>query len=124
MSSFLYFCSALYGAGLEEDEEEGEDDEDVELHRLPGLLFRRPPQLLQYTAALRSPYDSGDGGGGADGDDDSSDDGDYDNGEEAASAHRGELRLVSQIGTVPHTPTLQPGSRSEILMSNQHECRH
>jgi len=99
---FVCFCSlALYGRGLQEDEDE-EEDEDVEVHRFPGLLFRPPPQLLRYTAALRSPHVSGDGGDYDDGGHDGSD---YDDGDEGASDRRGELRLVSQIGTVLHAST-------------------
>lgn len=54
--------AALYESRLEpeeEDEPEG-DEEELEVLRLPDLLFRRPPQLLQYTAALHSPYDTED----------------------------------------------------------------
>ncbi|KAG7265975.1 hypothetical protein CRUP_022680, partial [Coryphaenoides rupestris] len=96
-----YSCIALYGRGLEEeedeDEEEGVDDGDVPVRRFPGLLFRRPPQLLRYTPALRSPHVSGDGGGDDDDDGGHDDGSDYDNGDEGASERWGELRLVSQI---------------------------
>ena len=115
------FCLALYSRDLGEEEDEGDyDDDDVEVHRVPGLLFRRPPQLLRYTAAQHSPYNTRDGGGHGGGGHDG-DGGDYDNDEEAASAHVGELRLVSQIGTVPHTATMRPGDRDEIFMLN-HKC--
>ncbi len=64
MSLFVSFvlshfvCLALYERELEEEEEEevGSEDE-PEVLRLPDLLFRRPPQLLHYTAALSRPYD-------------------------------------------------------------------
>lgn len=49
--------------------------------RLPGLLFRRPAQLLHYTAALHSPFD------GTDQDQD-----------DAREHLRGELSLLSRIG--------------------------
>ncbi|CAB1347760.1 unnamed protein product, partial [Coregonus sp. 'balchen'] len=68
-------CIPLYDSDLDDDEEEDDAEEDLEVHRLPDLLFRRPPQLLQYTAALHSPY----------GDD------------EEEEAQRGELTLVSHI---------------------------
>ena len=113
-SSFVRLCLALYSGDFGEEEDEGdEDDEDVEVHRVPGLLFRRPPQLLQYTAALHSPYSTGG--------DHEGDGGDYDDDEEAASAHVGELRLVSQIGTVPYTPSTGSGNRDEVFMLN-HKC--
>lgn len=54
-----FVCLALYERELEEEEEEevvGSEDE-PEVLRLPDLLFRRPPQLLHYTAALNRPYD-------------------------------------------------------------------
>lgn len=61
----------------DEEDEEGPLDSD----RLPDLLFRKAPQLLQYTAALRSRYGS---------EDDS----------EILRERRGEFRLESHIGTV------------------------
>lgn len=83
---------ALYGRELEEDEEEEEEEEDEQLdfHRLPDLLFRSPPQLLQYTAALHSRYGSDDNG---------RDDGDAEDNLEVQRERRGELRLESHIGT-------------------------
>lgn len=66
----------------EEEEEEGEDDQ-LELHRLPDLLYRNAPQLLQYTAALH--YNSEDG-------DDTEEE------LEIQRERRGELRLDSNIG--------------------------
>ncbi|KAL6116318.1 uncharacterized protein ACO6RY_00959 [Pungitius sinensis] len=55
-------CVPLYGRELEEEvDEEGEEDEQLDVHRLPDLLFRNAPQLLQYTAALRARYHGGDG---------------------------------------------------------------
>lgn len=83
---------ALYGRELEEEEEEEEEeDEQLDVHRLPDLLFRKAPQLLQYTAALRSRYDT---------DDDGSDGGDSEKELEIQRERRGELRLDSNIGTV------------------------
>ena len=82
-------CLALYGTELEEDEDEEEEDEQLEVHRLPDLLFRDAPQLLQYTAALRSSYDSDyDGSDGVDSEKDL----------EIQRERRGELRLDSSIG--------------------------
>lgn len=75
----------------DEEEEEEEADEQLEAHRLPDLLFRKAPQLLQYTAALHSRYDS---------DDDGSDGGDSEKELEIQRERRGELRLDSSIGTV------------------------
>ena len=116
-SSFVCSCLALYGRDFGEEEDEGDEvDEDEEVHRVPGLLFRRPPQLLQYTAALHSPYSADSGGGGGHGGEGHDDD--YDDDGEAASAHVGELRLVSQIGTVPHTPATGSGNSWEIFMLN------
>lgn len=85
---------ALYGRELEEEDEE---DEEVQLEagRLPDLLFRNAPQLLQYTAALRSHYGSED-----DDDDDGSHRGDSEKVLEILRERRGELRLDSHIGTV------------------------
>lgn len=68
--------AALYDSDLDDDEEEDDAEEDLEVHRLPDLLFRRPPQLLQYTAALHSPYGE----------------------DQEEEAQRGELTLVSHIG--------------------------
>lgn len=82
-------CLALYGRELEEEEEEEEEDEQLEVHRLPDLLYRNAPQLLQYTAALHSRYESDDDDGGDDGED-----------LEFQRERRGELRLDSNIGTV------------------------
>lgn len=86
-----WVCLALYGRELEEEEEEeDEEDEQLEVHTLPDLLFRKAPQLLQYTAALHSRY-------GTD------DDEDFSDGEkelEIQRERRGELRLDSNIGTV------------------------
>ncbi len=85
-----WVCLALYGRGLEEEEEEeDEEDEQLEVHTLPDLLFRKAPQLLQYTAALHSRYDT--------------DDDDFSDGEkelEIQRERRGELRLDTNIGTV------------------------
>ncbi|CAB1348775.1 unnamed protein product, partial [Coregonus sp. 'balchen'] len=67
-------CIPLYDSDLDDDEED-DAEEDLEVHSLPDLLFRQPPQLLQYTAGLHSPY----------GDD------------EEEEAQRGELTLVSHI---------------------------
>lgn len=77
----------MYDRELEEEEEEEEgEDEQLELHRLPDLLYRNAPQLLQYTAALH--YNSEDG-----------DDGDGTEEElEIQRERRGELRLDSNIG--------------------------
>lgn len=91
-------CLALYGRELEEEEEEGEEeeeDEQLELHRLPDLLFRKAPQLLQYTAALHSRYGSedDDGRGGGDSEEEL----------EIQRERRGELRLDSNIGTLKST---------------------
>lgn len=83
---------ALYGRELEEEDEEEEDEEvQLEAGRLPDLLFRNAPQLLQYTAALRSHYGS---------EDDDDDDGDSEKVLEILRERRGELRLESHIGTV------------------------
>lgn len=87
---------ALYGRELEEEDEEEEDEEvQLEAGRLPDLLFRNAPQLLQYTAALRSHYGSED-----DDDDDGSHRGDSEKVLEILRERRGELRLESHIGTV------------------------
>lgn len=88
---------ALYGRELEEQEEEEEEEEEgqLEVHRLPDLLFRRAPQLLQYTSALHSHYDSDDN--------DDGDGGDNDKELEIQRERRGELRLDSHIGTVKST---------------------
>lgn len=93
----LYLVSlALYGRELEEEDEEEEDEEvQLEAGRLPDLLFRNAPQLLQYTAALRSHYGSED-----DDDDDGSHRGDSEKVLEILRERRGELRLESHIGTV------------------------
>lgn len=90
MTLTLYFvCLALYGRELEEeDEEEEEEEEQLEVHRIPDLLFRKAPQLLQYTAALHSRYDS------------EGDDGDTEKELEIQRDRRGELRLDSHIGKV------------------------
>lgn len=78
-------CLAVYDRELEEEEEEREDEQ-LELHRLPDLLYRNAPQLLQYTAALH--YNSEDGDGG-----------DYTEEElQSQRERRGELRLDSNIG--------------------------
>lgn len=93
----MYLVSlALYGRELEEEDEEEEDEEvQLEAGRLPDLLFRNAPQLLQYTAALRSHYGSED-----DDDDDGSHRGDSEKVLEILRERRGELRLESHIGTV------------------------
>lgn len=92
--TLLSVILALYGRELEEEgEEEGEEDEQLEVHRLPDLLFRKAPQLLQYTAALHSRYDSV-------GDDDNGGGGDSEKELEIQRERRGELRLDSSIGTV------------------------
>ena len=92
-------CLALYGRELEEEEDEEEDDEEqLEVHRLPDLLFRKAPQLLQYTAALHSRYHSDDDDD--DDDDDGSDAGDNEKGSQMQRDRRGELRLDSHIGAV------------------------
>lgn len=78
--------SALYVRELEDEEEEEEEEEQLEVHRVPDLLFRKAPQLLHYTAALRSRYDSNDDG--------------RDGRDRDQRDHRGELRLDSHIGTV------------------------
>lgn len=89
----LVLCAALYGRELEEEEEdEEEDEEQLEVHRLPDLLFRKAPQLLQYTAALHTRYSSDD--------DDDSDGGDNEKDYGIQRDRRGELRLDSHIGTV------------------------
>lgn len=88
-------CSALYGAELEEEEAE-EEEEQLELQRLPDLLLREAPQLLQYTAALQSRHDHGHGN---DDDEEEEDDGDP----EIQRERRGELRLSSDIGTSRNT---------------------
>lgn len=74
--------------GEEEEEEVGQEgeDEQLELHRLPDLLYRNAPQLLQYTAALH--YNSEDGEGGDDNEEEL----------EIQRERRGELRLDSNIG--------------------------
>lgn len=91
----LVLCLALYGRELEEEEEdEEEDEEQLEVHRLPDLLFRKAPQLLQYTAALHTRY------GSDDDDHDDSDGGDNVKDFGIQRDRRGELRLDSHIGTV------------------------
>ncbi|KAI3353793.1 hypothetical protein L3Q82_005017 [Scortum barcoo] len=83
-------CISLYNREIEEEvEEEDEEDEQLEVHTLPDLLYRRAPQLLQYTAALHSRYDTGD--------DDFSDDADGEQELEIQRERRGELRLDSNI---------------------------
>lgn len=86
-------CAALYGREEEEEEEEDEEDEQLDVHRLPDLLFRKAPQLLQYTAALHSRYDTDDV-------DDGSDGGDSEKDLEILRERRGELRQDSDIGKV------------------------
>lgn len=51
--------AALYSSDLDEEDEDvvGDEDSEQDVLHLPDLLFRRPPQLLHYTAALRRPYD-------------------------------------------------------------------
>lgn len=84
-------CSALYGREVEEEEEEDDDEEDqLEVPRLPDLLFRKAPQLLQYTAALHSRYDNREA--------DSSDEDDSEEELDIQRERRGELRLHSHIG--------------------------
>ncbi len=86
-------CLALYGREEEEEEEEeDEEDEQLDIHRLPDLLFRKAPQLLQYTAALHSRYETDEDNG--------SDGGDSGKELEIQRERRGELRLDSDIGTV------------------------
>lgn len=98
---------ALYNGDLEEDEEEEEDDEEqLEVHRFPDLLFRRPPQLVQYTAALHSRY-------GSDDDDDDGSEKEV----EIQRERRGELRLVSHIGTIKHT--LMPICMINIMLTSK-----
>ncbi|KAI4878960.1 hypothetical protein NFI96_004800, partial [Prochilodus magdalenae] len=58
-------CLPLYASDTDAEEEEEEQEkeggeEELEILRLPDLLFRKAPQLLQYTAALHSPYDNED----------------------------------------------------------------
>lgn len=77
---------ALYGREVEE--EEGEDEEEEQLEVRPDLLFRNAPQLLQYTAALRSRQD---------GDDDHDEDASVEL--DIQRERRRELRLDSHIGT-------------------------
>lgn len=82
-------CLALYERELEEEEEEeeevvGSEDEAGVLH-LPDLLFRRPPQLLHYTAALSRPYDD--------------DTYTYDPEHPQNLEERQELTVISKIGT-------------------------
>lgn len=92
-------CSALYGAELEEEEgeeEEVEEEEQLELQRLPDLLLREAPLLLQYTAALQSRHDHGHDNND---DEEVDDDGDL----EIQRERRGELRLSSNIGTSKNT---------------------
>ena len=86
----------MYGREEEEEEDEEEEDEQLEVHRLPDLLFRKAPQLLQYTAALNSRYATDDD----DDDDESSDGGDGEKELEIQRERRGELRLDTSIGTV------------------------
>lgn len=76
-------CLALYGRDTEEEEEDEEQDEEekLQVEKFPDLLFRNAPQLLRYTAALRSR---------------SSVKEELETPEEG----RGELRLESHIGTV------------------------
>lgn len=93
-------CSALYGAELEEEEgeeEEVEEEEQPGLQRLPDLLLREAPQLLQYRAALKSRHDHGHDNNYDEEEDD--DDGDL----ETQRERRGELRLSSNIGTSENT---------------------
>ena len=82
-------CLALYGGELEnevdeeeeeEEGEEGEEEEQLELHRLPDLLYRKAPRLLQYTAALHSLVGEEDLG--------------------IQKEHRGEFGLDSSIGKI------------------------
>lgn len=112
-------CLALYGRELEEDEEEEEEEEDeqLEVHRLPDLLFRTAPQLLQYTAALHSHYGSED--------DNAGDDGDAEGDLEVQRERRGELRLESNIGTCRSTRekfivlcclSIKPSGRMNLLL--------
>ncbi|KAK2847059.1 hypothetical protein Q5P01_010058 [Channa striata] len=83
-------CISLYDREMETNEEESEEDEEqLEVHRLPDLLFRQAPQLLQYTAAFHSSYDGSD--------DDVSDGGDSAKELETQRERRGELRLDSHI---------------------------
>lgn len=95
MLTLTCICLALYGREEEEEEDEEEEDEQLEVHRLPDLLFRKAPQLLQYTAALNSRYATDD-----DDDDESSDGGDGEKELEIQRERRGELRLDTSIGTV------------------------
>lgn len=89
---------ALYSRELEEDEEEEEEDaEQIEVSRFPELLFRNVPQLLHYTAALRSPYD---------GDHEDNDAGDSDEVFESFIKSREEFRLDTQIGTTKARSTI------------------
>lgn len=58
LSASLHMSAALYRSVLDEDEDVvGDEDSEQDVLHLPDLLFRRPPQLLHYTAALRRPYD-------------------------------------------------------------------
>uniref|UniRef100_A0A672J0E1 Zgc:158328 n=1 Tax=Salarias fasciatus TaxID=181472 RepID=A0A672J0E1_SALFA len=86
-------CRAGYrlhpdGCGCDEEEVE-EEEEQLEVDRLPDLLYRKAPQLLQYTAALRSRYGSDN--------DDGSHGGDSEREIEIQRERRGELRLDSHI---------------------------
>ncbi|KAG7226079.1 hypothetical protein INR49_018689 [Caranx melampygus] len=86
-----HYCVNTLGTELEEEEEdEEEDEEQLDVHRLPDLLFRKAPQLLQYTAALHTRY-------GSDDDDDDSDGGDNEKDFGIQRDRRGELRLDSHI---------------------------
>ena len=78
---------ALYDSDLDGDDDEEEEEEDLEVHRLPDLLFRHPPQLLQYTAALLTPYELGH-------------EGVQDQFQELQRDSAGELKLLSHTGTV------------------------
>ncbi|KAK3531482.1 hypothetical protein QTP70_023267, partial [Hemibagrus guttatus] len=81
-------CIPLYESDLEpEEEDDSEVDEQLEVLRLPDLLFRRPPQLLQYTAALHTPYDTDDTHTPY-------------SGHTRSREQRGELTMISKIITV------------------------
>lgn len=91
-------CSALYGRDLEdedEEEEEEEEEEQLEVHRLPDLLFRNAPQLLQYTAALHARSDSNHDYDVVDDEDEGGE-----NQLQAQRDHRGELKQNLHIGRV------------------------
>lgn len=73
---------ALYGRDTEEEEdEEQEEEEKLPVDSLPDLLFQNAPQLLHYTAALRTRYIVKEES-------------------ETQEERRGELRLENNIGTV------------------------